>query len=407
MIKKIIACLLSMTFALSALTACAGDDSSSNAATSSSSTGSTNSSGSTDSEAMGNVEVETSLVIDGETIDTTDLVMLSINGVDVSFDEFRYYWLGVKSNYDYAGVEITADELRDWCEYYLKESYGIIALGEENNIQYTETEGNTFVNDYGAYLMQFKSEDEYKKKLEQMFMTDNCVQQFLRTEIYSNKIYTELFAEGGKYYVSEEDFRAVAETDEYARVIHILIPYCAKTTLTEEDLEAWDELTTQQKMTKLENAYDKLTDEEKEAVKAESKKLADEVLQKAKDGEDFYQLIADYNYDPGMALKDKDDITSIDGYCFTKDYSFVQEFLDGSFALEVDEISDIVESKDYGYHIIKRLPIDKEFLDANIESLLSEYNKTMFNKTYNDYLENNITIEYSEYFEKLTLDSIK
>ncbi len=396
-----------MTFALSALTACAGDDSSSNVATSSSSTGSTNSSGSTDTEAMGNVEVETSLVIDGETIDTTDLVMLSINGVDVSFDEFRYYWLGVKSNYDYAGVEITADELRDWCEYYLKESYGIIALGEENDIQYTETEGNTFANDYGAYLMQFKSEDEYKKKLEQMFMTDNCVQQFLRTEIYSNKIYTELFTEGGKYYVSEEDFRAVAETDEYARVIHILIPYCAKTTLTEEDLEAWDELTTSQKMSKLENAYDKLTDEEKEAVKAESKKLADEVLQKAKDGEDFYQLIADYNYDPGMALTDKDDITSIDGYYFTKDYSFVQEFLDGSFALEVDEISDIVESKDYGYHIIKRLPIDKEYLDANIESLLGEYNKTMFNKTYNDYLENNITIEYGEYFEKLTLDSIK
>ena len=108
-----------------------------------------------------------------------------------------------------------------------------------------------------------------------------------------------------------------------------------------------------------------------------------------------------------MALTDKDDITSIDGYCFTKDYSYVQEFLDGSFALEVDEISDIVESKDYGYHIIKRLPIDKEFLDANIESLLGEYNKTIFNKTYNDYLENNITIEYGEYFEKLTLDSIK
>lgn len=406
MIKKIIACLLSMTFALSALTACSGDDSS-QSSTTSSTADSANSGSTVDTEAMGNVEVETSLVIDGETIDTTDLVMLSVNGVDVSFDEFRYYWLGVKSNYDYAGVEITADELRDWCEYYLKESYGIIALGEENDIQYTETEGSTFTNEYGAYLMQFKSEDEYKKKLEQMFMTDNCVQQFLRTEIYSNKIYTELFTEGGKYYVSEEDFRAVAETDEYARVIHILIPYCAKTTLTEEDLEAWDELTTSQKMTKLENAYDKLTDEEKEAVKAESKKLADEVLQKAKNGEDFYQLIADYNYDPGMALTDEDDITSIDGYYFTKDYSFVQEFLDGSFALEVDEISDIVESKDYGYHIIKRLPIDKEYLDANIESLLGEYNNTMFNKTYNDYLENSITIEYGEYFEKLTLDSIK
>lgn len=405
MIKKIIACLLSMTCALTVLSSCGGGDSSSSAPTTSNSS-QQNSGDNSDAQLVGNAKVETSLTIDGEKIDTTDLNMLTINGVDISFDEFRYYWLGVKSNFEAAGMEYTADDLREMCEYYLKESYGIIALGKENDVQYTETEQEQFINNYQSVLMQFQNSDEYQKFLEERFLTDSYVQTSLYNEVYSNKIYTELFTKDGKYYVSEDDFRKIAETDEYARVIHILVPYCAKTTLTAEDLEAWDELTTTQKMNKLEAAYEKLTDEEKEAVKAESKKLAEEVLEKAKNGEDFYQLIADYNLDPGMALTDEKDITSIVGYYFTKDYSFVQEFLDGSFALKVDEISDIVESKSYGYHIIKRLPIDEKYFEEKFADLHKEYNNAIFNKTYNDYLANNIKIEYGEYYDKLTLDSI-
>lgn len=83
------------------------------------------------------------------------------------------------------------------------------------------------------------------------------------------------------------------------------------------------------------------TAEEKE----EAKKKAAEVLEKAKGGEDFDKLIEEYNEDPGA---------TDEGYTFANDGTMVQEFADASFALNIDEISGLVET-DYGYHIIKRI----------------------------------------------------
>lgn len=402
MTKKIIASILSLTCAVSMLSACSGDKSSSSSGTTSSSsdTSSPNISGE-------NIEITTGLTIDGKEIDTKDLVMCTVNGVDIEFDMFRYFWLGYKTTFESAGIEYTVDDLKEIAMAELKEAYTIVAMGKENNVEYGQTEQDAFVESYNAILMNFNTEEDYAKWLNNMYLTDSALQQYTYNNVYGDKVYTDLFGEGGKYYVSEEDFLEVTKTDEYARVIHILIPYSACAPLSDEDKEGWDELTKDKQYEKLEAAYEKLTDEEKETVKADSKKIAEEVLKKAKDGEDFYQLIADYNSDPGMALNDKDDITSITGYYFTKDFSFVQEFLDGSFALEVDEISDIVESKSYGYHIIKRLPIDTEYVEKNKEDLLAEYNKAEFNAVYDDYIANNLTVEFSEYYDKLTLDSIK
>lgn len=72
---------------------------------------------------------------------------------------------------------------------------------------------------------------------------------------------------------------------------------------------------------------------------------ADEVLKKAKNGEDFDALIAEYNEDTGM---DKE------GYIVYKgNTTYVTEFTDGAMALEkIGDISGLVAS-DYGYHILK------------------------------------------------------
>lgn len=83
------------------------------------------------------------------------------------------------------------------------------------------------------------------------------------------------------------------------------------------------------------------TDEEK----SETRKKAEEVLSKAKSGEDFNSLVDTYSEDPGK---------SKNGYTFANDGSMVQEFTDASFALEIGAVSELVET-DYGYHIIKRM----------------------------------------------------
>ena len=82
-----------------------------------------------------------------------------------------------------------------------------------------------------------------------------------------------------------------------------------------------------------------------EAKKKEAKKKAEEVLKKAKAGEDFAKLAEEYSDDPGSASQGGDL-----GY-FGKG-QMVKPFEEAAFALKPGQISGIVES-DYGYHIIK------------------------------------------------------
>lgn len=87
-------------------------------------------------------------------------------------------------------------------------------------------------------------------------------------------------------------------------------------------------------------------DENAEPVNKEEKlALAQTVLERAKNGEDFDALVTEFNEDPGATDA---------GYTFGPG-EMMPEFEVASFALKIGEISDIVETS-YGYHIIKRIP---------------------------------------------------
>lgn len=85
-----------------------------------------------------------------------------------------------------------------------------------------------------------------------------------------------------------------------------------------------------------------------EGVKEEDKdkltKKAEEILTKAKNGEDFAQLAKQYSEDPGSAEYGGD-------YVFQKG-KMVKAFEDAAFSLQPGQISGIIET-DFGFHIIK------------------------------------------------------
>ena len=82
-----------------------------------------------------------------------------------------------------------------------------------------------------------------------------------------------------------------------------------------------------------------------EDQKKELRKKADDVLKKAKGGEDFAQLASEYSDDPGSKTKGGEL-----GY-FPKG-NMVPEFENAAFNLKPGEISNVIETP-YGYHIIK------------------------------------------------------
>ena len=74
------------------------------------------------------------------------------------------------------------------------------------------------------------------------------------------------------------------------------------------------------------------------------------------DGVDFNLLIEEYNTDPGQ----------MKGTSYTFTYGeMVEEFETAAFSLEVEAYTLEPVKSTYGYHVIKRLPLNEEFADAH------------------------------------------
>ena len=114
-----------------------------------------------------------------------------------------------------------------------------------------------------------------------------------------------------------------------------------------------------------------------EAKKKEAKKKAEEVLKKAKSGEEFSELAKEYSDDPWSAANGGDL-----GY-FTKG-QLVQPFEEAAFSLKSGEISGLVESE-YGYHIIK--VYDKIDKQLTFDEVKDEIKKTLTEDKYMESIE--------------------
>ncbi|MFC1552122.1 peptidylprolyl isomerase [Candidatus Latescibacterota bacterium] len=150
--------------------------------------------------------------------------------------------------------------------------------------------------------------------------------------------------------LSEQQLRYMIREDAYKYVLtQTLSDQIASTiSVTPQDMDAWivanrdsiPEMPDQFKISHI-LLYAKVSEEKKAEVKAQLQGILDRV----KNGEDFGALAKEFSQDPGSAQFDGDF-----GY-FSRGIT-VPEFETAAFALEVGEISEIIETQ-YGYHIIK------------------------------------------------------
>ncbi|MBR4622345.1 MAG: peptidylprolyl isomerase [Ruminococcus sp.] len=409
MIKKITAVLFSVIFAASAMTSCSSSDSSTASTASSEATVVESATDTEDSSAAEAEVAEASLTIDGEKIDTTDITMLTIDGVDIDFEVYRYYYYYVLRLFnDYYGI--TLENLAEDTELFdtfkaaiisqFRNDYVSHAFATEYGIEVTDEEKAEMEDGLKEIIATYESEEAFEKAIAQNYLTKDVYMTMLYNAKLYDKVDTELFGENGKLVTSEEDFLKVVENkDEYSRVRHILIPYYCQVEITNEDDKAnYESMTLSEKNTAKKNAYAELSDEEKEKAKEEAKKVADDVLKKAKDGKDFDKLITEYGWDAGMEV-------STEGYFVNKNSTYVEEFKTTSLELKENEISDLVESESFGWFIIKRLPIDMDYVKENIATLISEYDKPRINALMKEKA-NDMEIVESDYVKKLTVDSL-
>lgn len=307
----------------------------------------------------------------------TDGVVMNINGYDIGIEEYRYYFLNLKGYFDngdesyWTGQDVaevtdeegnvtveakTAEEdtreklsaLKEHVLTYLTNNYCVELLAKDNNVSLDNDDLKKVEDDYNKIKKSYESEetrdfDTFEEYLNSTYCTKEIYMKSLTRQALESKVIRALY---------EDEVRKNV-IPEYYHCKHILL---STLNLQYETETAPENATDEEK-----SAIDEKNAKSAEEAKSEIKKKAEEVLAKVNAGEDFDKLISEYNEDPGESQNEDG---SYDGYYF-KSGSMVQEFEDAFMQLEDNQTSDIVETS-YGYHIIKRLPLDEQYIDDNI-----------------------------------------
>lgn len=114
--------------------------------------------------------------------------------------------------------------------------------------------------------------------------------------------------------------------------------------------------------------------------KAAKKKLAEDLVKRARAGEDFAKLAKEYSEDPGSKDKGGE-------YKFPRG-QMVKEFEDAAFSLQTNQVSDVVTTQ-FGYHVIKlseKYPAKKHDLAESAPKIKDYLTQTAIQKQAPDYL---------------------
>ncbi|MBQ9941300.1 MAG: peptidylprolyl isomerase [Clostridia bacterium] len=315
--------------------------------------------------------------------------VLKINGIPVSIEEYRYPYLNEKFRLDGGDdtlwTEEAAEENRLTAEdaetvknntvNYLKQTMIFQFLAAKYNVSLSEEEIKQVDDLMQSTRDSFNAEDSdytYEEALNESYLTDAYLRYGNLNASLSNKVFSAFYIdENAPLKFSAEQAVQYLKDSDYIRAQHILIKFPDEPTEgTEEEIAA--------------------------AVaqnKADTLKKAEEVLEKVNAGEDFMTLVEQYNEDPGMGIYGED------GYYFTKGV-MVEEFENAAYALEEGATSGLVETS-FGYHIIKRLPLEADYILENAATYLVPAYSSDFTDKINSGVES-LTIEYAPEYELIT-----
>ncbi len=274
-----------------------------------------------------------------------DQVMLTVDGVDITWGEM-FYWYA----YDVSNMENYFGNITDWdavsnfdstktnreyvtdnaiatisryCSLEKKAADIGVSLNEVDNTMLQAQWENNIAN-YGG------SEEALLAYLEGAYLSKTVYDHISRVNVLYAKASEEMFGEGGEK-ISDSDLYAVAEDMGYMRAKHILI-----STVDDTNTELPEQQLTEKKA-RADEIYGELSDITDHAALAAR---VDEYIKS--DGED-----------PGATY-------------YTEGYTFLagSGSMDADFEAAVsslgeNEISKPVKTQ-FGYHIILRLPLDRQ-----------------------------------------------
>lgn len=266
------------------------------------------------------------------------IVVMTVAGLDVPLEVYRYVALNYKHTYEFAqtqdiwlgdaGAALLA-ELNEDVEETIVNLYATVVMCEEYGIHaddayITDSLDITMDAIYEEYDYDYKA---YTEMIAGYGMNDAVYRFIMRNDLLAAELLNKMI-ERGEIQADEDDIRAVFASDEYLRVKQILV------------------------------AADNGKTEEENLAKAE------DLLNQVNNGADFDEIVQKYGEDLFMFNND-------DGYYFARG-SRHPEFEDAAFALGIGEVSGIVKTP-AGFSILKRYEKDPAYIDEKFVDLANEY----------------------------------
>ena len=288
--------------------------------------------------------------------------VMTVDGVDVSFDEYMYYLNTAASTLisyyqastgggvDWDGVCIY-DKTKtnaEWCInealYNAAQGCVIMSKGKSMNALPTDEQLKSLEDNISTIRKNYEESDDpdaaFADALNGQGFTLESFKAVNKINFTLSNIFTSLYGENGEK-LSDEKLQAYIDENGFMTSAHILFR-------TKEDVKGENGQTTQEE----------LSDSAKAEKKAQAEKLCKE-LKAIKDDtqrkEKFFEYMKEHSEDPGKE-------SFPNGYCFTEG-TMVEEYTDTTRELKNYEVSDVVES-DFGYHIIMRLPTVSSDVDT-------------------------------------------
>ena len=254
-------------------------------------------------------------------------VVAEYDGNELTLSTFRNMYLTLSSQYPYYyGLDWmdnaeTVELFNEQLDEYLRYGFALLRMASDAEIYITKEDIDFAFEQFDSLKEMYGDEPETVITTVSYHSPHSFLSNVVLNMVYNN-LYTSMYSPDSENF----DRIKAATLEEFAkndiiRAKHILIKFPV--------------------------AAEELTDEQK----AETLAKAEEVMDKINAGENFDTLVKEYNADAGMPES---------GYYFGKN-EMVIEFETAAYALEENAVSGIVETP-YGYHIIKRLPLNDDNL---------------------------------------------
>lgn len=302
------------------------------------------------------------LLIDGKNVEFP--WVLRIDGRDIDAAMYRYQFLQMRDETaEDETWDMTVEENSVLHKQQVAEFLALMVATEDLAGEYGIFRGADSAahaqTQLDATKARYADEDEFAEALAGQYMTEALYRELLEQDYLQSQLYQAMFGEGGSYYLSDEDLVRTVD-EEYVRVRYLSLNYDSS------------------------NKTEKLA-------------LAAELQRRIADGENFVDLVNTYGEERGMN-------GNPDGLYLCENMTTDPVFESACFALNVDEVSDTVVS-DSAIYIIKRLPVEAEYVSANAEILRSNHYSLIFGEMILQRAKA-FSIETCDRYDRITLTSM-